>query len=151
METEKVSEYKIGPFEYDEAVGLIKKYALALTNLGLHKRFTISPSPHPVKEVEHGNNGRGKGRRHFYYQVVLVDHCPDEPKPAGLTTLKIRTAEAAGYTPPKTKYYEAFGQRMSLNQWAKATGVSRPTLKSRIDAGLTMEEAVTQIALKKAS
>lgn len=143
MKAARVSQYKIGPFEYDEAVECIKKYALALTNLGLNSRFTISPTPHPVTGYENGKT--------THYQVILTDKRPDEPKPEGLTALQIRTAESSGYAKPKTTYYEAFGQRMTLGKWAAVAGVTRPTLKSRIDAGLTMEEAITQIALKRAA
>lgn len=143
MESTQVSQYKIGPFEYEEAVECIKKYALALTNLGLSKRFAISPTPIPVVGYENG--------RRTHYQVILTDRCPDEPKPEGLTAVQIEAAESAGYAKSKTTYYEAFGRRMTIGKWAEAVGVSRATLKARIDADLNMEEAITQIALKKAA
>lgn len=142
VKTTQAHQCKIGPFEYDEAVECIKKYALALTNLGLNGRFVISPRPHPVVSYENG--------RRIHYQIILTDKHPDEPKPEGLTTLNIMAAESAGYTKPRVTYYEAFGQRMTLGKWAVAAGVSRPTLKSRIDAGLTMEEAITQLVTKRA-
>lgn len=141
MKTARAHQHKIGPFEYDEAVECIEKYALALTNLGLSKRFTVSPRPHPVVGYENG--------RRTHYQVILTDKRPDDPKPEGLTALRIEAAESAGYAKPRVTYYEAFGQRMTLGKWAVAAGVSRPTLKSRIDAGLTMEEAITQAVTKK--
>jgi hypothetical protein len=151
MGSANTSEYKIGPFEYGEAVSLIKKYALALTNLGLSHRFSVLPSPQPVMEYEKRRDGR-RGRFFVHHQVVIVDRFPDEPKPEGLTTLDIRAAEAEGYRQkkPRTTYYEALGQSMTIGKWAEAVGVSRATLKARIDAGMTMEEAITQIALKKA-
>lgn len=143
MKTSHVSQYKIGPFEHDEAVECIKNYALALTNLGLSKRFSVDPTPHPVVGYENG--------KRTHYQVILIDKRPDEPKPQGLTAFKIKAAESTGYAKRKTTYYVAFGQRMSLNKWAKAADVSRFTLKSRLNAGLSMEEALTQIALKRAA
>lgn len=146
----KVREQGIGPFEYDEAVECINKFALALTNLGLSSRFTVAPAPHRI--VGSGRHAmRDEGHERKLYQVILVDRRPDEPYPRGLTALQITAAEAKGYTKPKVKQYEAFGETKNLNQWAKAVGVSWPTLKSRIDAGMTMEEALTQIALRKAA
>ncbi len=134
MKTARVSTHKIGSFEYDEAIEHIKKFALALTNLGLQKRFSILPNPYSVG--------------HGFYQIILLDNRPDEPKPEGLTALEIRTAETKGYARPRAHYYEAFGQRKTLGKWAEVAGVSRPTLKTRIDAGMTMEEAITDVALK---
>lgn len=132
---ERASEHKMGPFAWDEALECIEQFAIALTNLGLNRRFTIRPTP---QSVGHG-----------FYQLVLLDKEPDKPKPEGLTTLHIRTAQKAGYAKPKTKHYNAFGQRMTLNKWAQVAGTTWPTLKSRIDAGMSMEEAITDIALKK--
>lgn len=143
-------EQGIGPFEYDDAVDLIRKFALALTNLGLNGRFSMMPTPRRIVENEKRADGR-RGRTQIFYQIILVDKQPDEPYPEGLTALQIATAESRGYQEPKVKHYTAFGESMTLNQWAKAVGVTWPTLKSRIDAGMTMEEAITQIALKKVS
>lgn len=150
MNSKAYREHKIGPFEYDEAVDYIKKFALALTNLGLHKRFSISSAPRPIADRDM-NAKLDSGRARTYYQVVLIDKRPHEPSPEGLTLPQIHAAEKAGYAEPKVKHYEALGQKMTLNQWAKAVGVSYPTLKSRIQAGKTMEEAITEIAMKKAS
>lgn len=136
MRSSGMSEHKMGPFAWDEAIECIQKFARALTNLKLNSRFSIDPVPQPLG--------------HNFYQIVLLDRQPDKPKPEGLTTLHIRAAENAESARPKTKYYDAFGQRMSLNKWAQVTGVSWPTLKARIDAGMTMEEAITEIALKNA-
>lgn len=144
MAASRVSEYKIGPFEYDEARRLVIEFSLALTNLGLTERFCIEGTPRSCVEYE-------GSQRNIYYHVVLRDKQPDQPKPKGLSTLDIKLAQAAGYTKGKVTHYEAFGKRLTMTQWAKAAGVTRPTLKSRIDAGLTMEEAITQIALKKAA
>lgn len=146
-----IREQAIGPFEYDEAVSCIKKFALALTNLGINDRFTVAPVPRPVLERERRRDGKA-GRKEVYYQVILVDKRPDEPSPEGLTVLQIADAEAQGYMRPRSRqYHDAFGQRKTLNQWAKAVGVTYPTLKSRIDKGMTVEEAVTEIAIKKAA
>lgn len=154
---EKVREQAIGPFNHDEAIDCIKKSALVLTNLDLNDRFVVDPWPRPVTETVNGQT-------RTYYQAVIIDKRPDEPRPDGLTTLDIRVAVFKGYTKARPKpqvseaeprggktQYEAFGETKNLNQWAKAVGVTWPTLKSRIDAGMTMEEALTQIALKKAS
>jgi hypothetical protein len=148
---EGVREQSIGPFEYGEAVDHIRQYALALTNLKLNNRFTVLPTPRPVVEIEKRWDNK-QGRRQRYYQVILVDRKPGEPLPEGLTALQIKAAEAQGYEKKrKVIHYDAFGQSMTLPQWAKVAGVSRPTLKSRLDAGMTMEEAITQIALKRAA
>lgn len=146
-----IREQAVGPFEYDEAVQNIRKFALALTNLDLNDRFAVSPTPRAVLEREKRRD-RKAGRKEIYYQVVIIDKRPDEPRPTGLTALHIAQAEAQGYTKPRTRqYHEAFGQTKTLNQWAKAVGVTYPTLKSRIDRGMTVEEAVTEIAIKKAA
>lgn len=137
VKTARISTHKIGPFKYDEAVENIKKFACALSNLELQGRFSIMPSP---VSVGHG-----------FYQIVLLDKRPDEPKPEDLTALNIRVAEAAGYASPGVRYYEAFGQRKTLGKWAEMVGVTRPTLKTRVDAGMTVEQAITDIALKKAA
>lgn len=137
MKPERMSEHKMGPYTHDEAVECIQNFAIALKNLGLNRRFSVAAAP---QSVGHG-----------FYQVILFDKNPDEPKPEGLTTLHIQRAEKAGYAKPRTTYYDAFGQRMTLGAWAQVAGVSRPTLKARIDAGMTVEEAITAIALKKSS
>jgi hypothetical protein len=92
----ETSEYTIGPFSYDDAVETIRKYALALTNLGLNKRFVMDASPRPVTEYEKRWDGK-KGRKITCYQAVLLDKCPDQPKPRGLTALQIKAAEDRGY------------------------------------------------------
>lgn len=146
----KIREQGIGPFEYDEAIDCIKKFALALTNLGLGDRFAVAPTPRRI--VGSGRHAlRDEGHEHALYHVTLIDRQPDKPYPEGLTTLQIVAAGNQGYEKPKVKQYTAFGETKNLNQWAKAVGVTRPTLKSRIDAGMTMEEALTQIAVKKTS
>lgn len=153
MENEGAAERLIGPFKYDEAIDYIKQFALALTNLNLQNRFTIRSTPRAVVEREKRWD-HSAGRRNTYYQVVLVDRNPHEPSPEGLTALDIKVAEAAGYTKAQERtrrVHEAFGQSMTVNGWARAAGVSPNTLRSRISAGMTMEEAITQIALKKAS
>lgn len=150
MSADSVSEYGIGPYDYDEAVAAIQKFAMALTNLGLANRFAIAPTPRSIIEYEKRSDGN-RGRKHIYFQAILIDKCPHLPKPEGLTALGIRQAESQGYKQPKVKQYEAFGERKTLNQWAKVAGTSWPTLKSRIDAGMTMEEAITDIALKKSA
>lgn len=138
MGATRVSEHKIGPFDYDEAKECIIRFAVALTNLGLQKRFSLRPEP---QSVGHG-----------FYQIVLLDKYPDKPKPASLTTLQIKVAEQAGYAKPKTtQYYEAFGERKTLGKWADVADVARTTLKARIDAGMTMEEAITDIALARSA
>ena len=147
----KAREQAIGPFEYEEAVNCIKRFALALTNLGLNNRFTVEAFPQRIARSGRWHEFEEE-REHALYQVILVDRHPDKPIPSGLTTLRIRAAENQGYKKnSQVKQYEAFGEFKNLNQWAKAVGVTWPTLKSRIDAGMTMEEALTQIALKKAS
>lgn len=147
---QKVREQRIGPFEYDEAVECIQRFALALTNLGLGGRFTVAPTP--LRITGSGRHTlRDTGHEHALYHVILLDKRPGDPYPKNLTALQIVAAENEGHTKPKVKQYEAFGERKNLNQWAKAVGVSWPTLKSRIEAGMTMEEALTQIALKKSS
>ena len=135
MKTERTSEYKIGPFTWDESLECIQKFARALTNLKLDRRFSINGTP---QKLGHG-----------FYQVILIDKKPGEPKPEGLTTLHIHAAEKAGYAKPKVTYYNAFGQRMTLGKWAEVAGVTRPTLKARLDAGMTVEEAITDVALKR--
>ncbi len=149
------SEYKIGPFDYDDAKHHIKKYALALTNLGLGNRFSVDPWPRRVVDTENG-------RPRTLYQVVIVDKYPDRPCPEGLTTFKIKAAESRGYRnpaqhedeepeEPEEKRYRALGRVMTLSQWAEAADIDPSTLKVLIDGGMTMKEAITQIALKKAS
>lgn len=150
MKNARTAERTIGPFEYGEAVDLIQQFALALTNLKLHSRFIVQPSPRPVIEWERRGD-RKQGRKIIHYQVVLIDRRPDEPSPEGLTVLDIKVAEHAGYVKPETAPYEAFGQHMTLGEWAKAVGTTRKNLKARIDTGMTMEEALTHIALKKST
>jgi len=135
MKVERIAEHKIGPFTRDEAIECIQKFALALTNLRLNGRFSIVSTPQSVG--------------HNFYQVILRDRNPDKPKPEGLTSLHIRQAENSGYAKPRVTHYNAFGQRMTLGKWAQVAGVSRPTLKARLDAGMTVEEAITDIALKR--
>lgn len=150
MNTARVAERIIGPFDYDEAVEHIKQFARALTNLKLTDRFTIHPTPRPIVEREARGDAK-KRRRITTYHVVLLDKQPEKPHPTGLTVLDIRAAESAGYTKPKVDTYEALGQRMTLSEWARAVGAARATLKARIDAGMTMEEAVTELALKRSA
>lgn len=144
------TEQQIGPFSFDDAMRYIQTFALALSNLRLQDRFVIRPLPRPSGIERDGDEmDRHSGRP--VYHVVLLDQRPDRPKPQGLTALCITTAAARGYAPARNPKYEAFDQRMTLTDWAKAVGVSRQTLKSRLDSGMTMEEAVSDIALRKAA
>lgn len=94
MAAQDRNEYRIGPFDYDDAIHHIKKFALVLTNLGIHDRFRVSPYPRRVA----GSEGYGKSA----YHVILLDKCPSESKPEWLTVLRIEAAEAKGYTKPTT-------------------------------------------------
>jgi hypothetical protein len=145
----EVREQKIGPFEYSEALQYIERFALALTNLGLQERYIVDPVPGRTVEWEKRRDGR-KGRMQVSYHVVLVDKRPTEPPPENLTALGIGQAVEKGYQPLE-RHYDALGKRMTLPQWAKAVGTSCAKLRSQINAGATMEEAITQIALKKAN
>jgi hypothetical protein len=145
----QVREQAIGPFEYEEATECINRFAAALTNLGLNDRFAVSWNPRRIaggkrQRLEESSSGA-------LYYVILLDRRPDEPCPQGLSVLQIKRAELEGHKKkPQIKQYEAFGETKNLNQWAKAVGVAWHTLKARIDTGMTMEEALTQIALRKA-
>lgn len=41
------------------------------------------------------------------------------------------------------KLYEAFGHRRTLKEWAAETGMSRNTIRNRINLGWTVEQALT--------
>jgi hypothetical protein len=44
----------------------------------------------------------------------------------------------------KAKHYTALGQTRTLKEWAIATGMSRNTIRNRLDIGWTIEDAVTR-------
>lgn len=130
--------------DYESAEEHIKEVALHFGRLGLASRFGVVPVPKPL--VERNARGHAIAR---YFGVYLVDRTPNEPLPEGLTSIPKIVESAQAPKETKRTQYTAFGETKNLHQWAKAVGVSDPTLKSRIDAGKTMEEALTEIALKK--
>ncbi|MFI0265577.1 hypothetical protein [Streptomyces luteogriseus] len=139
-----------------EAVEFIQELPGILRELGLSDRFKAVPTPRVISEAQQ----RGRHFKRFnYYAACMRDLHPSEPLPV-ITVADIAEARRrARYkeTLPrlssrrKGQQYEAFGQSMTLNQWAKAVGVSWPTLNARIEAGKSMEEAITELALKNAS
>lgn len=144
MSQEKVERLIDSWPDRESAEDHIGEVALVIRRLGLVKRFGVLVEPKPIIERNHLGHPIAK-----YFGVYLVDRTPNEPMPEGLTSVPkfVDTTEAPKET--KRTQYMAFGETKNLHQWAKAVGVSDPTLKSRIDAGKTMEEALTELALKK--
>jgi hypothetical protein len=138
--------------KYEDAADLITQLAEVVMSLGLGERFAIQWAPRQIKEYDRNGNVIGNA-----WGVYLVDKKPDQPLPDRLS-FKPRLPEKKTANPKSAPsqrrvntLYEAFGESKTLNQWAKVAGVSWPTLNARIKAGMTMEEAITDIALKNAS
>lgn len=134
---------------YDDAADLINRLAETVRRLGLSNRFKVVWEPRKIVERQARTNIPLRN----LWAVYVVDHAPHLPVPTGLSStprITARTREIPG-TATRGTTYEAFGQKMTLNQWAKAVGVSWPTLNARIRSGKSMEEALTELALKKAS
>jgi hypothetical protein len=138
-----------------DAVEFIQELPGILRELGLSERFKAIATPRVIAERQQ----RGRFSRRFnYYAACMRDLRPEE-EPPSITIADIaearekarRKAALPRLAKGRGKQYEAFGQSMTLNQWAKAVGVSWPTLNARIEAGKSMEEAITELALKKAS